>query len=54
MFYSDAANNEIDRLFYDSDIGIFVDPHGLRSAFIITNLDEGTKMEMDLLLSPLP
>jgi hypothetical protein len=44
MFYSDAANDEIDRLFYDSDIGIFIDPDSIRSGFIFTHLDEGTKM----------
>jgi hypothetical protein len=42
--YSETANSEIDRLFYESDIGTFILPGDIRSGFIFTNLDEGTKM----------
>jgi hypothetical protein len=44
MFYSEAANYEIDRLFYESDIGLYIVPGDIRSGFMFTNLDEGTKV----------
>ena len=44
MFYSDSANSKIDRLFYDKDVGMYIDPGSIRSGFVFTNLDEGTKV----------
>jgi hypothetical protein len=44
MFYSEAANKEIDWLFYESEIGLYMVPGDIRSGFMFTNLDEGTKI----------
>ena len=42
-FYANRVNQEMDRHFYDKGAGIYIGPGEVKSGFIFTNLDEGTK-----------
>lgn len=41
--YANRANQAMDRHFYDQGKGIYIGPGEVKSGFIFTNLDEGTK-----------
>ena len=41
--YSKRANKAIDRYFFERGKGIYISPGDVRSGFVFTNLDEGTK-----------
>jgi hypothetical protein len=41
--WSDDANAQMDRYFYEQSLGNLIPPGGTRSGFVFTNLDEGTK-----------
>jgi len=41
--FSSDANAQMDRFFYENNLGNHIPPGGSRSGFIFTNLDEGTK-----------
>jgi hypothetical protein len=42
-FGSPEINNEMDHHFFERGMGAYVEPGGVRSGFVFTNLDEGTK-----------
>jgi len=42
-FGSEKVNEEVDFFFADQDVGVFVPPGEMRSGFVFTNVDEGTK-----------
>jgi hypothetical protein len=42
-WFSDDANTEMDRFFYEQTMGNHIPPDGNQSGFLFTNLDEGTK-----------
>jgi len=41
--YATPVNEEMNRYFYERGTGIYIAPHSVRTGFIFTNLDEGTK-----------
>jgi len=41
--YVTPVNDAMDRHFYELGTGIYIAPHSVRTGFIFTNLDEGTK-----------
>jgi hypothetical protein len=41
--YSESANEKMNRYFYERSMGIHIAPGSVRSGFIFTHLDEGTK-----------
>ena len=41
--YSETANKQMDRYFYERGMGLYIAPESIRSGFVFTNLEEGTK-----------